>query len=216
MTNDLKLSAEHRTELGSTACRRLRRGHRIPGNVYGHGEDPQPISVPAEAVMAVIHSGHKVVDLSFGSNSEKALVREVQWDTFGNDVLHVDLQRVSEGERVETEVPVETHGTAPGVVEGGILERPLHTISVECPALRIPEKFELNINGMTIGQSIHIRDLAVPEGVTILNDEDEVVLQISEPSAVPDEVLDAEQAADAGETPEVVSEDKATSAGAGE
>ena len=209
MANDLKLSAERRTEFGSTACRRMRRAHQVPGNVYGHGEDPQPVSIAAEAVLAVIHSGHKIVDLSFGSESEKALLREIQWDTFGKEVLHVDLQRVSAGERIETEVTVETHGTAPGVVDGGILEMPLHTISVECPALRIPEKFELNINDMTIGQSIHVRDLEIPEGVKVLNDEDEVVLQIREPQVVPDEALEGEEAAAVGAEPEVAGEGQA-------
>lgn len=187
MANDLKLPAEARTEMGSTACRRLRRARRIPGNVYGHGEDPQPISVAAEAVMAVIHSGHKVVDLNLGSQAEKALVREIQWDALGDDVMHVDLQRVSEGEQIETEVTVETHGTAPGVLDGGMLEIPLHTIEVKCPALRIPEKFEININELNIGDAVHVRDLEIPDGVTVLNDADEVVLQISEPSAVPEE-----------------------------
>lgn len=186
MANDLQLSAESRTEMGSTACRRLRRARRIPGNVYGHGEDPQPISVAADAVWAVIHSGHKVVDLSFGSKAEKALLRDVQWDSLGDELLHFDLQRVSAGEQIETEVVVETHGTAPGVLDGGILETPLHTIEVKCPALSIPEKFEVNINGLNIGDAVHVRDLEVPEGVTILNDADDVVLQIGEPSVEPE------------------------------
>lgn len=183
--------------MGSTACRRLRRARRIPGNVYGHGEDPQPISVAAEAVWAIIHSGHKVVDLSFGSDSEKALVREIQWDALGDDVMHVDLQRVSEGEQVETEVVVETHGTAPGVLDGGMFETPLHTIEVKCPALRIPDKFEININGLNIGDAVHVRDLEVPEGVTILNDPDEVVLQITEPSTAPETDEDEDGVAEA-------------------
>src|SRR5688572_7252480 len=83
MAEDPKLSAEPRTKLGSAECRRLRRDQRVPGNVYGHGEEPASIAVAEEAISPIVHSGHKVVDLELGGKTEKAILREVQWDTFG-------------------------------------------------------------------------------------------------------------------------------------
>lgn len=199
MAKDLKLSAESRSAFGSTACRRLRRDNQIPGNVYGHGKEPQPISVPTDAILAVIHSGHRVVDLSLGNVTEKALIREVQWDAFGNEVLHFDLQRVSVGENIDTDVPVETHGLAPGVVNGGSLEISLHTLRVTCPAIEVPDKIEINVNSLEIGDIVHVRDLNLPEGLVVHNDEAEIVVQVVEPMVVP-EVEEGAEAEVADET----------------
>lgn len=204
MAKDYKLSAESRSAFGSTACRRLRRDNQIPGNVYGHGEEPQPISVQADAILSVIHSGHRVVDLTMGNGTEKALIREVQWDAFGNEVLHFDLQRVSAGEQIDTDVPVETHGLAPGVMNGGSLEIVLHTLHVTCPAIEIPDKIEVNVNSLEIGDVVHVRDLTLPEGLVVRNDEAEVVVQVVEPTVVPEleEGAEAEAADEGDETAE--------------
>lgn len=185
MAEDPKLTAEPRAKLGSAECRRIRQQQRVPGNVYGHGEDPIAISVPEDAIVPVVHSGHKVVDLDLGGSTQKAMVREVQWDTFGSQLIHFDLQRVSADERVVTEVAIEVHGNAPGVLAGGLLELPLHTIRVECPALQIPERIVVNVNHLDIGQSVHVHELKVPEGVAVLNDDDEVVLHVVRPSVGP-------------------------------
>ena len=187
MAEDPKLAAEPRPKLGSTESRRLRRIQRIPGNVYGHGEPPVAVTVAEESLIPIVHSGHKVVDLELGGNSQKAMFREVQWDTFGNHLLHFDLQRVSADERVVVEVAVETHGTSPGVLAGGILDTPLHTIRIECPALQIPDRIEININHVELGQAIHVRDLKLPANVTALNDEDDVVLHVLRPSVEAEE-----------------------------
>lgn len=199
MAEDPKLIAQPRTRLGTAECRRLRADAKVPGNVYGHGEAPVTIAVPAEALIPIIHTGHKVVDLELDGSTQKAMFREVQWDTFGTHLMHFDLQRVSADERVTTEVAVETHGTAPGVLAGGILELPLHTIRIECPALQIPDRIEVNINHVELGASIHVRDLKLPANVEVLNDPDEIVLHVVKPSAAP-----IEEEAMAGAEPELV------------
>ena len=187
MAQDPKLVASSRAKLGSAECRRLRQRQQVPGNVYGHGEDPAPIAVAEEVLTPIVHSGHKVVDLELAGGTQKALLREVQWDTFGTRLLHFDLQRVSADERITTEVAVETHGTAPGVLAGGILEIPLHTIQVECPALEIPERIVVNLNNVELGQSIYVRDLQLPANIRVLNDDDEIVLHVVRPSVAPEE-----------------------------
>lgn len=187
MAEDPKLSAERREKLGSAECRRIRASQRVPGNVYGHGEEPAAIAVAEDVLTPIVVSGHKVVDLELGGGTEKAILREVQWDTFGSRLVHFDLQRVSADERVTTEVAIETHGTSPGVVGGGMLELPLHTLRIQCPAIQIPDRIAVNINGVELGQSIHVRDIKVPDGIKILNDPDEVVLHVVRPSAGSDE-----------------------------
>ena len=181
MAQDPKLTAEPRTKLGTAECRRLRRRSLVPGNVFGHGAEPLAISVPEDALRPVVFSGHKVVDLEFGGTTEKAILREVQWDTFGIDVLHFDLQRVDADERVTTEVAVETHGTAPGVVAGGVLEIPHHSLRIECRATQIPDRIVVNVNHLERGASIHVRELELPEGVRVLNNPDEVVVHLVAP-----------------------------------
>jgi large subunit ribosomal protein L25 len=187
MAEDPKLNAEPRAKLGSAECRRLRRTQRVPGNVYGHGEEPAAIAVAEEVLAPIVQSGHKVVDLTLGGGTEKAILREVQWDTFGTRLLHFDLQRVSADERVTTEVAVETHGTSPGVLGGGILEIPLHTLHIQCPAIKIPDRIMVNINHVELDQSIRVRDLRLPDEVKVLNDPDEVVLHVVRPMAGPAE-----------------------------
>lgn len=191
MAEDPKLVAESRSKLGSAECRRLRQRQLVPGNVYGHGEDNAAIAVSEDALTPIVRSGHKVVDLDLAGATQKAILREVQWDTFGTTLLHFDLQRVSADELVVTEVAVETHGTAPGVLAGGILEIPLHTIRVECPAVEIPERIVVNINHVELEQSIYVRDLKLPANVRVLNDEDEIVLHVVRPSVLPEEEASA-------------------------
>lgn len=187
MAEDPKLSAETRAKLGSAECRRLRRDQRVPGNVYGHGEEPAAIAVAEEVLTPIVMSGHKVVDLTLGGGTEKAILREVQWDTFGTRLLHFDLQRVSADERVTTEVAVETHGTSPGVLAGGILELPLHTLRIQCPAIKIPDRIQVNINHVELDGEIRVRDLRLPEDVKVLNDPDDIVLHVVRPMAAPAE-----------------------------
>lgn len=205
MATESKLAAETRSRLGTAEARRLRRNGRIPGNVYGHGEGSLPISVEAEALDHVLHGGHRVVDLQIDGDTQKAMFREVQWDTWGVHIQHFDLLRVTVDERVEVEVRIELHGLAPGVRDGGVMDHHLRQLPIECLAVNIPEKIEVNINELQIGDSVHVRDLKLPEGVKLLVPTEELVLQINEPMEVP-ELEEEEEAAPA--EPELVGEKK--------
>ncbi len=201
MAQDPKLTAQTRTKIGTAECRRLRLRRLVPGNVFGHGAAPALISVPEDALRPIVFSGHKVVDLDLGGAVEKAILREVQWDTFGVELLHFDLQRVDADERVTSEVAVETHGAAPGVVAGGVLEIPHHTLRIECRATQIPDRIVVNINHLDRGSVIHVRDLELPEGVQVLNGPDEIVVHVIAPASAIEETADA-----GGLEPEVVGE----------
>ena len=203
MATEHKLAAQRRTKLGTRECRRLRRRGLVPGNVYGHEQEPVPIASDREEVEMLVRSKAHVVDVELEGKVETTILREVQWDTFGSEILHFDLMRVDPTERVTLDVPVELRGVAPGVLAGGILEQPLHVLHVECPAVRIPDSIPVRIGKLEIGQSIHVSDIELPEETVVHNPPDAVVVHIVSPkrAAVAAEV---EEEAEAAAEPEVV------------
>jgi large subunit ribosomal protein L25 len=147
---------------------------------------------------AVIRHRVKMVSLE-GGVSETALIRDVQWDALGVDILHVDLTRVRASEAVQVTVTLELRGEAPGTKSGGVIEHPTHEIELECPAGSIPEHIEVNINSLELGQALKVSDLSLPEGAKLLSEGEQVVVQCVEPVEVSEEV----EAAEAGE-PEII------------
>jgi len=136
--------------------------------------------VPAEALANLVRHGVRVVDLQLAGAKDKALIRELQWDHLGKEILHVDFARVSEEERIEVEVRLDVRGTAPGIAAGGILDQPIHTLRIECLAIRIPESIRVAVGELQIGQAIHVKDLKLPEGVVALGDADAIVVQLTQ------------------------------------
>lgn len=202
MHKEAKLSVQKREQAGSAACRRLRRDGIVPGNVYGHNMPPQPVSVEWEALKPIVNGGIRVVDLELDGKTDKALFREIQWDTFGMSIRHFDLLRVDANERVTLVVPLELKGTAPGALAGGVLEQPLHSITVDCLAYQIPDKIQVRVGALDLGQAIHIRDLEIPENVHCHNPPDAIVVHIIQ---VQTQDLQAVEAAAAGAAePEVI------------
>lgn len=193
-----KLQVAIRDTRGKRNARRLRRDGKIPAVLYGHGQECVSLSVPLEQVQAAVRHGSRLVDLQ-GAVSETALIRDLQWDTFGLEVLHLDFARVSADERIEVTVSIELRGEAPGVKEGGVLQQPLHEVLVDCLAIAIPDKLQLSINGLKLGDVLHVRDLKVPQGVSVLTDADEILAQCVKPA----EETEGEAAAEGAE-PELI------------
>ena len=173
------LHVEKRTSRGTKNARRQRAAGTIPAILYGHGKETVSLSVPANEIAAAIRHGSRLVQLE-GEVKDNALLRAVQWDTFGTDVLHVDLTRVSVDERITVNLRVEIRGTAPGTKEGGTVQHLVHEVEVECPAMAIPEKLELNINTLGLDETLTVADLKLPEGATLLLPEDKVLVQCVE------------------------------------
>lgn len=178
MHTEAALAGEPRTELGSLKTRKLRSRGFVPGNICGHGQPPTTFSVKADELEPIVRGGTKVVDLTVSGKTEKAMFLEVQWDTFGSHVQHIDLLRVDPNERIHVEVPIEIKGIAAGTLSGGVLEHPLHHLELECLAYLIPNSFIVKVQDLQVGQSLHVRELECPEGIKILNDPDEVVIHI--------------------------------------
>src|SRR6478736_4159802 len=201
-----QLKVKRREKLGGGNNRRLRRTGNVPAVLYGHGEACISLAVESTAIMNVIRHGHKLVRLQ-GDVSEGAFIKAVQWDVYGKGVIHIDLLRVSDTEKVRTTVRVELKGTAVGLSEGGIIEFVLHELEIECPAASVPEKLVVNVNDLHLNKAIHARDVHLPEGATILDDLDLVVVHCITPHMTED----ADTAAGAetgGVEPELIRKEK--------
>lgn len=178
MAESLVLATEPRTDHGTRAARKLRKAGKIPAVIYGHKEETLAVSLSGEELERAIRHGTRVVDLRSGGNLQKALIREVQWDYLGKDVLHVDFTRVSAHERIQVNVAIEIRGIAPGISHGGVLDQPIHTLSIECPAISVPEGIRVNVNELQLDQAIYVRDLVVPADVKVLTDPDAIVVHV--------------------------------------
>src|SRR5262249_53785941 len=152
---------------GKRPARRLRAEGKIPANLYGHGEANLALAIKAEEVAAMVRHGARVIDLK-GAANEKAFVRDLQWDTYGTHVLHLDLTRVSADERLTVKVAVELRGTAIGAKEGGVVEQVVHDVDIECLAIEIPEKLFLKIADLKLGEDLTAKAIELPPGAKLM------------------------------------------------
>jgi large subunit ribosomal protein L25 len=206
MAEAVVLEAKTRDGNGSQAAKRLRKQGLIPAVVYGHKEATVSVALSADDFHKAVRHGARVVDLQTGGKLQKALIREIQWDHLGHDILHVDFYRVAADERIVVTVPIDIRGTAPGVSAGGILDQPLHTLSVECPAISVPDSIRVNINELQLDAAIYVRDLTLPPGVKAMNDPDAIVVHVTAPIAEPEAPV--APAAESAE-PEIIGRQKA-------
>ena len=196
------LNVKIRKSRGTSHARRERRNGRIPAILYGHGQDSASLSLGKEELEALIRHGTRIVDL-VGDVSDKALLREVQWDPFGLSVLHVDLTRVSATERVEVTLPIELRGEAPGSREGGIVEQQLHEATISCRAEAIPERLEVSVKALGLGESLLASAIGLPPGAELVTSPDELVVQCNAPLAMPEEAAE-ELVGGEGVEPEII------------
>lgn len=170
------LSVSIRNEGGKRRNRRLRISGTVPAVLYGHGQQTVSLAVGENDVSTALRQGVRVVELT-GDVQDTALIRATQWDSFGVELLHVDFQRVSATEKVETRVAIELRGIAPGINQGGTVDNLLHEIEMLCPATSIPEKLVVNINDLHLGDSIPVSQLEIPEGAQLITNADAMVVQ---------------------------------------
>ena len=196
------IEVKSREAVGTSRVRKLRATGLVPAILYGHGQENVNLAIAKDAVNTVVRHGTKMLALT-GDIQDTALLREVQWDSFGIEILHVDLARVSKDEAVEITLPVELHGEAPGISEGGQLKFTTHELTIRCPAGSIPEHLVVSISSLHLGQSVHANEVKLPEGASMITPSSVVVVQIAQPTAAADE-----DAATASE-PELIRKEKA-------
>jgi len=199
------LKAEPREGKGSARARRIRREGRVPCVLYGHGEEVVALSLSKKAVHGLLEAGHHVVSLDLGDRRERALVKEVQYDTLSSGVLHVDFSRVALDETVTLAVDLTPHGEPKAVLADGVLEQPLHEIEVACRADSIPDAIVVEVGHLETNEMIHVKDIVLPEGVTALTDAEAIAFVVHERREAPEEEEVAPAAAEAASAePEVI------------
>ncbi|MDR0596885.1 MAG: 50S ribosomal protein L25 [Treponema sp.] len=170
-------AARSRTESGSAGSRRIRRGGRIPAVVYGRSG--KALSIDMDALEFVNNakgiSESTIVTINIDGQTRQAFVKATQRNIIDGKILHVDFYEVEAGVSLRAKVSVHVHGNPVGVREGGVLESPLHEIEVECLPRDLPERIDVDISELRANQSIHVRDLALGEGVRIISNPDQVV-----------------------------------------
>src|SRR5437763_9526706 len=149
-TQAAQINVKPRPELGSRANKRLRDSGFVPGVIYGHKEAVVPVTLPKKEVVNHLGRGAHLFDLALDGKSEKVLIKEVQYDHLGADVIHVDFARVSLDEKVKVTVSIELKGTPAGEAEGGVLQQIMADIEVECLVTDIPEIIRHNVAEMKL------------------------------------------------------------------
>jgi large subunit ribosomal protein L25 len=178
MAQAVVLKTEERKGKGSRDSARLRKSGRVPAVLYGHKEAIVPVTVSADELKSALRAHARTVQIVVGGKNETVIIQDIQRDYLHSEVVHVDFRRVSADERIRTTVDVELRGTAPGATGGAALDQPLHRLHIECLALSIPDSIRVKIDGLMLGQAIHVKELELPEGVKVLEDPDAVVVQV--------------------------------------
>jgi large subunit ribosomal protein L25 len=198
------LKVKLRDKYGKRSNRRLRNTGRVPAVLYGHKQEVKSLTLSAEEFDAAVRHGNRFVALS-GELSENAFIKDVQWNTWGTAILHVDFARVSAHEKVQVTVAIELRGESPGTKEGGVVKHVLHAMEIECEAASVPEKISVNINHLEYGKVFHVSDIELPKGGKALTDASTVVVSC----VAPVEVTEEETTAGEGEgEPEIIGRKK--------
>ncbi len=190
-TTTTKLAVDSRSAEGSRAARRLRREGRVPGVVYGGGQDPLGFDADARDLRIALAGSGAVMDLSVdGGKATPVVLKEAQRDPVRGETVHVDLLRVRLDEEIGAVVPLELLGAddAPGVKEGGVLEQITRELNVQALPTAIPESISHEVGEMQIGDTIMLAAIAAPEGVTLLDDPEETVVATLSPPKLQAEV----------------------------
>lgn len=208
------LKAAVRNERGTGVARKLRQSGQVPAVIYGHGREPQSLAIntrEVERLLGSISAASTVIELDLDGRTARTLIREIQRHPYKRSIIHIDFQELVAGEKVTVSVPLRFTGTADGVRNsGGILEETMHQVHVRVDPAAIPAHIEVDVTPLTIGHSIHVRELALPEGVAVLDDPGATVCVCTAPKAVVEETAaPVEGEAAAAPEPELIRKPKA-------
>jgi len=181
MDEDNKVVADPRETFGKGAARKIRAAGKIPAVLYGHGTDPQHLTLPGHQVGLLIRKANAVLDLQIAGKSQIALVKDVQKDPVHQVIEHIDLIVIRRGEKVQVEVPVHLEGES---YPGTIADLDAKTLSLEVEATRIPENIVVSIEGLEEGSQIHATEVELPAGATLVSDPETLVVLVHVPQKV--------------------------------
>lgn len=189
---------------GTRVARRLRKSGRIPAVIYGHKQAVVPVTLGRDDVLRMVKMPGHLAELDLGGTTETVLIRDVQWDHLGKEVLHLDFARVDAEEIVETEVKIELRGQPAGAAAGGILEHIVHTLTIKCRAGSIPDSIKVDVSELQVDQAVHVSDLKLPPDVTVDADPELLLVHVVTRAAAPEPT----EAAEGPVQPEVIKPDR--------
>jgi large subunit ribosomal protein L25 len=205
------LAATPRTGTGKGAARALRRDGQVPAVIYGHAREPQPLAVNTrelDRLLGRISAANTVIELALDGRTSRTLIREVQRHPVKRHVMHVDFQELVAGEKVTVTVPIVLVGIPEGVrTDGGVMDQVLRELQIEVDPANMPNHIDVDVTAVTIGHTLHVSDLVIPAGVTVLDDEGATVMTVAAPKVAEDtpETVEADPSAE----PEVIRGKKA-------
>jgi large subunit ribosomal protein L25 len=203
------LSASLRTDTGKGAARALRREGRVPGIIYGHAREPQPLSLDARELGRLLEhvTESTVIELAIDGKPSKTLIREIQRHPFRKHFLHVDFQELVAGESVVVRIPLVFRGIAQGVrVDLGIMNTLMSEFEVEADPSNIPDHIDVDVTNLVIGHALHVGEIPLPAGITVLDDPESAVVIVSAPKAT--ELTPVESVAAIPAEPELIRKPK--------
>lgn len=194
--SEVRIAAESRTEFGKGAARRIRRDHKVPAVLYGHGAAPRHIALPGHELMLALKRSNVLLTLELEGGAELALPKDIQRDPIRGHLEHVDLIVVRRGEKVTVEIRVHVTGE---VEPGALLAVDVQTLALEADATNLPDSIEVDVSGLTVGTQIKAKDLALPPGTTLQIDPEALVVNVTAATtAAQAEARMAEAEAEAG------------------
>lgn len=199
--DEIKLIAQERSDYGRKASRTFRKEGLLPANIYGLGKENLTVTVNTKEFTRIFMAGHRIFTLEVGDGKEQSVVKEVQYDNLGSEVIHVDFTRIDITQKITLDVGVELIGT----VASGMLQFPMKEVKVESLPAGFPASISINVIELKIGDAIRIEDLEVPDGCVFVDDPDALVLQVVAPIEEVEEEAVEEVGEEAdGAEPEVI------------
>jgi large subunit ribosomal protein L25 len=193
MADNVDLQAKERSERGKNAARRLRASGMVPAVLYGGDGDATALAVPNKIVDYTLHhmGDNALYDIDLGSGGSTARIVDVQRDPVSGRLMHVDFAPVNMRERIEVTVPLHVVGEAPGTEEGGVLQQVAYEVHVESLPGDIPQELTIDVSSLGMGENLTLADVALPEGVTLISDPEEVAATVTVPTEITEEDLEA-------------------------
>lgn len=175
------IEAQKRDVSGTRAVKRLRKTGVVPGVIYGQGAPTESLVVQEARLREVIETRSRMVEVRLNSQTFPAVLKQVQYDHLGSDIYHVDFERINLTEIVRVEVPIETHGTARGTRNGGVLDVILKRVMIECKASDIPNEILVEVGDLEMGQTVTVGQLSLPADVKVIGDPTTIAVAVLAP-----------------------------------
>ena len=203
------LSASARTDTGKGVARSLRRDGQVPAVIYGHARQAQSLSINAkdlDRLLGSIAAESTVIELAVdGGRSTKTLIKEIQRHPFKRQILHVDFQELVAGEKVTVSIPIVLVGTPDSVrLEGGVMDQVLRELEIEVDPSNIPNHVDVDVSHLELGHSVHVSDVTLPAGVTVIDDPETTICVVSVPRAAIETPAAGSEAIGEAAEPEVI------------